>query len=335
MPRFFCEIIILLGLCWMERHCLIVFADALSSPLTRKVAVIGTTGRLGYETVQQLSQQGIATRCLVRPGSGSAEKQAMISNLKTLPGVEVVAGDINDAQSLEQLINGTTACFALHGPTAPKPIIKAFFPFWYKETDLQHPKQINYVGIQKILACMSSSATCKHLVRITGKGETPWSFFSMLINTLGGMAKGWNYEGEQLIRNQTDLRYTIVRPGILKASLPEDANVHLAVRDNGQDMKVSAVSYAQIAQLLIQILDAPNCHRSTLTAMTEEGSGSTADLLAQVQPDTRIFPATLIAEHKQAARVFGLSVLAVFSCTVYAILKSWIIPLCMYFFPRQ
>jgi NAD(P)H-binding len=316
----------------MGRHLPMAGADALSSApfdaKRTKVAVIGTTGRLGYETVQQLSQQGIATRCLVRPGGGSSEKDTIISHLRSLPGVELISGDINDEQSLAQLIDGTTTCFALYGATAPKPFVKAFFPFWYKETEPSHPKQINFVGIQKLLGCMNGSTTCKHLVRITGKGETPWSIFSILINTLGGIAKGWNYEGEQVIRNQTSIQYTIVRPGILKASLPEDSDiVQLAVRDNGQDMKVTAVSYAQIANLLIQILEATNCHRSTLTAMNVNRTEHVAtDLLAHVQPDSREFPATLIDEHKKAARVGGLTMLAVVTWAIYSVF-SWILPL--------
>jgi NAD(P)H-binding len=301
-----------------------------------KVAVIGSTGRLGYATVQQLSQNGIATRCLIRPtstatnGDSTKSKSTRIAQLQTLPGVELVPGDINDPSSLIRLIDGTVACYALHGPTVPKPFMKAFFPWWYKETDVNHPKQINYIGIQTLLSVMThNSTTCKHLIRITGKGETPWSIFSILINTLGGIAKGWNYEGEQLIRNQADIRYTIVRPGVMQPieTLPLDGNV-LGLRDNGNDMKVSVVSYTQIAQLLRQVLLYKNCHRTTLTAMNvpvvasphsnshHAGGDPTTttttmlyQTMAQVQPDTRAFPPSLIAEHKKAARVGGLSML--------------------------
>ena len=78
---------------------------ALSTEIT-KVAVIGTTGRLGREAVKQLSQQGIATRCLVRkiPESSSTttntndKRDEIVSYLRTLPGVELIPGDINDQQ---------------------------------------------------------------------------------------------------------------------------------------------------------------------------------------------------------------------------------------------
>ena len=45
----------------------------------------------------------------------------------------------------------------------------------------------------------------------SGKGEDPWSIFSILINGLGSLAKAWNYEGEQLLRACKDIDYTIVR----------------------------------------------------------------------------------------------------------------------------
>ena len=296
---------------------------ALSTDIT-KVAVIGTTGRLGREAVKQLSQQGIATRCLVRkiPESSSTttntndKRDEIVSYLRTLPGVELIPGDINDQQSLARLVEGTSACLALHGPTAPKPILKALLPLWYPETDPQHPKQINYIGIQKLLSAMTESSTCKHLVRITGKGETPWSIFSILINTLGGIAKGWNYEGEQLIRSQESIKYTIIRPGIMKESTTDDkqqpssGSVVLGLRDNGNDMKVSVVSYEQIANLTVQVLSRMNCHRTTLTAMNVDTS--TTDVyqsIDEVQHDTREFPQSLIEEHKKAARVGGIAIL--------------------------
>jgi hypothetical protein len=63
------------------------------------------------------------------------------------------------------------------------------------------------------------------LCLLAGKGEDPWSVFSILINGLGSMAKAWNYEGEQLLRACKDVDYTIVsapfrtRPVLCTASL--------------------------------------------------------------------------------------------------------------------
>ena len=150
---------------------------------TMKVAVLGATGRLGRETVARLSKKGISTRCLVRPqrsnSSSSSSKQDIVASLKTLPGVELVEGDVTDSDSLQRLLDSeTTACLALYGPTAPKPFLRSvFLPAWlFPENDPAHPKQINYEGIKKLLAAMEASAQCRRLVRITGKGEQPVRF---------------------------------------------------------------------------------------------------------------------------------------------------------------
>jgi hypothetical protein len=115
---------------------------------------------------------------------------------------------------------------------------------------------------------------------------------------LGSFAKGWNYEGEQVLRTCSFVDYTIIRPGIMKsdqdfsstASEGNDSKKVLALRDNGQDLKVSAVSYSAIGDLCIECLDYPNAARSTLSAMTVPSGGEEtyAQLLARVRSDTTV-----------------------------------------------
>ena len=155
-----------------------------------KVAVIGSTGRLGRETIVRLSKKGIATRCLVRttgttdqrqqqpPPQSLQEartKQEIVDYLRTLPGVEIVEGDVTNQDSLQTLLDSETiACLALYGPTVPKPFFRSLIPaLLFRESDPSHPKQINYEGIKTLLASMEASSACKRLVRITGKGEEP------------------------------------------------------------------------------------------------------------------------------------------------------------------
>jgi hypothetical protein len=297
--------------------CLIQTALALPSITPTKVAVIGTTGRLGREVIQQLSKQGISTRCLLRHDISSLAPPASLDEavssaqvaayLTTLPGVEMVQGDVSNKESLQNLVQDTSACLAVYGPLVPKPFFKALFPFWFPESDPKHPKQVNYEGVKNLLAVLAESPTCNRLVRITGKGETPWSIFSILINALGGIAKGWNYEAEVLIRSSA-INYTIIRPGVMKDHVDEDAT--LGLKDNGGDLKVSAVSYSQIAHLAIQTATRDYCKRSTITAMNVEATDDQGSLtLDQVQSDTRVFPETLLAEHKKAARAGGLAII--------------------------
>ena len=81
-------------------------------------------------------------------------------------------------------------------------------------------------------------------MRVTGKGETPWSFFSILINLLGSHAKAWNYEGEQLLR-ASSLDYTIVRPGVMGTASEPVRKARLAAAFCPRDVHCSGLSLVE------------------------------------------------------------------------------------------
>ena len=221
----------------------------------------------------------------------------------------MVEGDATDAASCQKLVEGCDAILALHGPVKPPPFQSLFNLL--PESDPKHSKSVNYIAVQNLIDAAKSENKCNRIIRVTGKGESPTQFFSVLINMLGNMAKGWNYEGEQLLRTQTDVDYTIVRPGMMgKDDIP--SGKVLALADNGGDLPVTAVTHSQIAGLCVDCLGYPNAARSTLTAMNVEpgtGEDSYAPLLAKVNSDTRSFPSTLLEEHKKGARN-GAAILA-------------------------
>lgn len=198
--------------------------------------------------------------------------------------------------------------------------VSDILPWAYPERDPAHPKNVNYVGIQNIIDAARASPTCKRIVRITGKGENPWSLFSILINMLGSFAKAWNYEGEQLLRKCEGVDYTIIRPGVMKQEQPDNAGQkNLALVDNGGDLKVSSVTYSNIANLCIQVLDYPNTARATLCAMNVpngQGEETYVPLLLQVKPDRRVFPTNMMMRHIQAVYIMGFSLLAVLTSMV-------------------
>ena len=161
-------------------------------------------------------------------------------------------------------------------------------------------------------------------MRVTGKGETPWSFFSILINLLGSHAKAWNYEGEQLLR-ASSLDYTIVRPGVM-GTASELAADSLALADDGGDLKVSAIPHAAVADLCVDVLGYPNAARATLCAMTVdqgEGAASYADLLPAVRPDRRAFPGDELRRASfRAVRVGGAALAVFFGATAWGALSA-------------
>lgn len=234
-------------------------AMALSAPSARTVAVTGATGKLGRRAVERLVLGGCAVRCLVRHDPGpdtvasdaadatGAEVAAWLEGL----GATLVRGDVTDAACVRGIVDGCDAVLALHGATRRS----SFGDLLGDATrDPGHAKNVNYEAVKHILAACEAGG-CGRVVRVTGKGETPWSVFSVLINLLGSMAKAWNYEGENLLR-ASRVDYTIVRPGIMSPGATLEP-ASLALADNGGDLKVSPIPHAAIADLCVQSLDAP------------------------------------------------------------------------------
>ncbi|CAE7029381.1 unnamed protein product [Symbiodinium sp. CCMP2592] len=128
----------------------------------------------------------------------------------------------------------------------------------------------------------------------------------ILINGLGSMAKAWNQEGERRLRGQSQVDYTIIRPGYMgKVDATLDDEVSLALADDGGDLKVSAIPHRCVAELCVRCLAYPNAARATLVAMTQPGDGPRTwePLLEKVAPDRREFPGPeLLGEHYAAVR---------------------------------
>jgi|EP00979_Chaetoceros_neogracilis_P016007 hypothetical protein len=297
-----------------------------------QVAVIGATGNIGRAAIAQLSRANVDIKCLLRHDITSEDRVLSASakvaaSLASLKGVTMVMGDVTNKESIAHLIEGCDAVLCLQGPPKPNPIA-SLLPFLSNPNAPSHPRMTNFVGMQNVIQAVQAQTnpTCKRIVRITGKGEQPFSFFTILINMLGCMAKAWNYEGEQLLRN-SGIDYTIIRPGLLKD--PDDYQIPTKakmVKDNGQDLKVSPVTYDQIANVCINALNYDNCAKTTLTVMNvDEGQGydEYTDVLPFVNADEldKRYPDTLLEKHRMGARI-GLFGLCVFIATVLNGLKA-------------
>ena len=260
-----------------------------------KVAVTGGTGKLGRAAVQLLSSGGTPVRVLSRhdvdasalpscaPDATAAQVTAYYA---ALPNVELVKGDATDAASVARLLEGCGACLALHGATRRRKLSDVLRP-WIDPSrrDRTHARSVNFESMRHVLAAMEAHPSCRRVVRVTGKGETPWSLFSILINGLGSMAKAWNYAGETLLREaslQSDRgggSYTIVRPGVMRSSggppgggggRRPAGRRQLVLADNGADLAVAPIAHADVARLCIECLEYENAAGATLTAMTIE-----------------------------------------------------------------
>ena len=314
--------------------------------VVKQVAVIGATGRVGRAAVQQLVAKGIKCKILVRSSSSSSLPAAptqladctssaeVATYLASLQGVSVVPGDVGNTAALQSLVQDCDACLALYGATR-KSKISDLWNSNVADEDPTHSKQVNYQGVVNLIQACAASDKCKRIVRITGKGETPTSFISILINLLGSMAKAWNYQGEQALRKQTDVAYTIIRPGVMaeepsvtqeSSSSSSSSEIGLALADNGGDLPVSKIPYVDVASLCVECLEYDNAARTTLCAMTtaSDGAKSWEPLLAKVQADRRSFPEDMLEQHYAAVRktLFGVGA---FCVAVLALLLKWIL----------
>lgn len=313
---------------------LLATATAIAPP-PAKIAVVGATGKVGRSAVQQLVSRGYTARVLLRHQIAAAEAPPtemppadapaadVAAYLASLDGVETVSGDVTNPASCTELLAGCSAVLALHGARRTRKLSD----FWKNpEDEPGHAKNVNWQGVANLIAAARASESCKRIVRLTGKGETPWSIFSILINGLGSMAKAWNYEGERLLRSASaidGLEYTIVRPGVMRgeeADLPPNS---LALADDGGDLKVTSIPHASIAGLCIDSLSYANAGQCTLCAMASEepgtGGAGWPALLEGVRPDRRAFRDDLLEAHMRATKLGGAALAAAVGTVVSAI----------------
>mmetsp|Transcript_141227 Transcript_141227/g.451138 ORF Transcript_141227/g.451138 Transcript_141227/m.451138 type:complete len:339 (-) Transcript_141227:427-1443(-) len=291
-------------------------AWAASAQAKAPVAVTGSTGKLGRRAVQQLVEQGYPVRCLLRHDFSAARpsdapeatSEEVAAWLAAMPGVTMVPGDVTNRESVIELLRGCSACLAMHGASRTTQLTD-LLPWVDETSEATHAKRVNFEGVRHIIEAARASSTCKRIVRVTGKGEQPWSPVAILINGLGSMAKAWNFEGERLLRACDDIDYTIVRPGMLTPGAKLE-DVSLVLADDGGDLKVSSIPHESVAQLCVRCLDYPNAARSTLCAMTApggEGASSWEPLLSKVSADRRKFPGDeLFKSHVFAVFVGGV-----------------------------
>lgn len=248
------------------------------------IAVIGASGNLGRVIVDQLYKKDISTKILNNNSS------KIINYNKEYPNVKIVNGDVNNLDSLIKLLDGVDTCIAVHGS---KRKTKLSDILGYESNDLTHPVNVNYIGMINIINAAKITKT-KHIIRVTGNGEKPWSLPTIIINLLGSMNKAWNYAGECELRN-SNITYTIIRPGIMKKNC--NLSFPLMLSDNGNYLPISKISYDNIANLCLECISHPNVKNTTLTAMTTEfGYGLTtwSPLLKKINKDSRKFPNKLV-----------------------------------------
>ena len=213
------------------------------------VLVVGASGTIGQPTVAEAYARGYETRALVR--------DSVQANLFP-KGVKVVVGDLTQAETLREAVDGVTGIVFTHGIGGNNP---------------QAAEQVNYGAVRNVLNVLNVPA---RIALMTTVGVTRPS-----------VGHDWKRRGERLVR-ASGLVYTIVRPGWFDYNAPDQQRLVLRQGDTHWAGTPSdgTVSRKQIALVLIASLTSSAAGHKTFELVAEQGAAQT-----DLEPLFRALPA--------------------------------------------
>jgi uncharacterized protein YbjT (DUF2867 family) len=214
------------------------------------VLVVGATGSIGRHVVAESLRRGYRIRALVRDAvpAGSLPADA-----------EVVVGDLTDAATLADAVEGVDGIVFTHG----------------SHGGTGEAEAVDYGAVRNALEALGSRRA--RIALMTAIGVTK--------HTPG---HDWKRRGERLVR-ASGLPYTIVRPGWFDYNEPDQQSLVMLQGDRrwASDPSDGVVSRAQIAQVLVASLTSEVANHKTLELVAEHGPAQ-ADLdplFEALQPD--------------------------------------------------
>lgn len=267
----------------------------------KTIAVIGPTGNLGREVVNKLLKKNVKIKILNRHKNLSK----IINNFKSKSNIELVEGDITDITSLTKLLIDCDVCLTLHGSnriTRLTDFLKGGL------NDKSHPMYVNYIGMKNLAEAALITKKCKHIIRISGNNENPWSILSVLINLIGSMTKAWNYGGDYELRN-SNLKYTIIKPGLMTKE-KENTTIDIVDSSNVNNKNIK-VSYDTISDICIECIDNENVINSTISVKKGDEKKNIKSLLNNIKRDNIYFENKyrMIGKHYIATISFVITIL--------------------------
>lgn len=194
------------------------------------VLVVGATGSIGRRVVAALGQHGTPARALVRDlGRGRS----------LLPGVELVAGDLEQPATLAAAVQGVDAVAFTHGGA--------------------NSERVDYGGVRNVLAAFPGDLPRIVLMTSIGVTQSGGGYRELL---------EWKRRSERLVR-ASGAQYTIVRPGWFDNTTPgQDA---LALEQGDTETGMRGVGRDQLAEVLVRSLITDTAIGKTFELFAERG----------------------------------------------------------------
>ena len=217
-----------------------------------KAFVAGATGRTGRRVVNELVQRNIPVRAMVR----NLEAAKALFPV----GVELVVGDVLNAQQVQEAIADCTVVICATG-AAP-----SFDPTGPYKVDLEGTKNLVNVSKEKGI---------EHFVLVTSLCVS--KFFHPL--NLFWLILVWKKQAEEYLQN-SGLSYTIVRPG----GLTEDDNAEPVVMTGADQLFDGRIPRGKVAQVCVEALLLPQAKNKIveIVATATAADQSYADLFNKV-----------------------------------------------------
>jgi len=211
----------------------------------RQILVLGGSGFIGSHVVAQLASQG---RKVIVP----TRHRERARHLLLLPRVDVVEAQVSEPGVLEALASGCDAAISmvgiLHG--------RAAGPDWGTDFDRAH------VQLPRRLVQACAAQGVGRLVHVSALGVSEGGERSLPSRYLRSKAAG-----ETVIRTAPGLDWTVLRPSVVFGA--DDAFMNVFARLQallpliglaGSTARFQPVWVADVAQAVVNVLDAPQTH---------------------------------------------------------------------------
>ncbi|PRW59141.1 nad-dependent epimerase dehydratase isoform B [Chlorella sorokiniana] len=220
------------------------------------VVVLGAGGRTGAACVSRLEELGKEVRAVVRDPAKYA------STLGGKKGVELVAGDVADVQSLRGTLQGASGViFAASG------------------TGYWSAKGVDYQGVANVADVLKEQGSSQPVVLVSSCLVSPhnrWHPIRIMLNNFRWSLMDYKYKGEEVLR-KSGLPYTVVRPGGLVDEPAGQAQLVVAQGDKSS----GRVARADVAAVAVAALNDPAARGLTLELTSKPAAEAAPAPLAQ------------------------------------------------------
>jgi len=203
--------------------------------------VVGATGSIGRHVVDVAVEQGHTVRALVRGAS---------STPRFPPAAQVVEGQITDADTLRDPLDGIDAVAFVHGSSGSK----------------EDMETVDYGAVRNALKVLGTKKARIALMTAIGVTNRTGAY------NRSTEAHDWKRRSERLVR-ASGLPYTIVSPGWFDYNRADEHRLVFLQGDTRQSgtPRDGCIARRQIAEVLVASLTSPYALAKTFELVAEKG----------------------------------------------------------------